>query len=1210
MRSQNRSMPVRTARRCLPLAGLALWALTAWPAWAGPGNAWHMPWELQAGIPMTMRDPVYRVYPDQPLVLYSGNQFQGSGGTPGNQLEAGSTVFYRINGTSTWSQVPMQVHGTSGNNQYFRGVIPAGTGAPGQVLEYYFRSPYSDHDLTYIHASDPSWYATTLSEGTARANPFRVTIQPPPLPANPSPPDWRDVTIYQIFTDRFYDGDPSNNTLSPSAFSPTTGNRVHGGDFRGIEKKLDYIKALGANAIWISPVQLNVTHGAYHGYHADDFYALSSHWGTMDDLRSMVSNAHKRGIYVLLDIVVNHQGDRIFSTDAGFPSFNFNGYSLRWRDANRPYPPPFNRMAHFHNYGAIGGNYYDPHQYLGEFIGGLDDLRTSSQYVRAHMVEIYKYWIEQTNVDGFRIDTVKHVDMGFWQYFNPAIRAHAAGMGKTNFLQLGEVYDGDSGKLGSYTGTRAGGAYTCDTVFDFSLYFRINSVFARADGNTRQLEDHYNSIAANYHPDAHMRLVTFLDNHDLSRFMNWENANNNTGRLHVAASFLLTSRGIPSLYYGTEQNFNGGHDPHNREDMFAGQYPSGGPSWGDRFNMTGATFRHVALLNNFRRLYPSLRRGEHRNRWNNPSGPGLFAYARVLGGEEVFVVFNTAGSAQVLPPRSTSYPAGTVLVNLLNTNETLTVTAGTEGQPSINVPATSAKLFIARSRWRPLDPVVIQQAPAHAIANWNPLQPIVLQFSKPMNTNAVQAAFSLTPHKNGSFSWSPDRATMTFTPSGSGFAGEQRYAVRLNESAADSVDGLPMHGGFETFFVTGANNATDFEPPTMHVSSPAPYARLSNLVEVMGVASDNVAVSRVEVSLDGGNWITASGTAAWSHMFDSRFFRNGSRYISARAIDTSGNVSPAAEVPVHLANKPPPYQQRIRAGSEAALTDCEGRIWAGDRPYQLGAFGHTGGAPGFIGNTIQGVCGQAQSLYQHERYGVNGTAFGYRFDCPPGVYRVTVHQAENWVNGPGQRLMNVSIQQDVAGTGLDIFAQAGGQATPVQWVFTNVVEEGPLDILFTATAQNPRVAGIDVQRIGDVDTSGDGIPDWWMYWHFDRAVGDETSLTHAQDDFAGSGMSNFDKFIAGLDPLDAADVLRVELLLDAGPTDEWIIQWPSVAGRVYGLQTSTNLVSGFAPLVSNIMASPPVNIYTASPPVGADSLFLNISVDWPEARTSGESTGE
>jgi len=207
--------------------------------------------------------------------------------------------------------------------------------------------------------------------------------------------------------------------------------------------------------------------------------------------------------------------------------------------------------------------------------------------------------------------------------------------------------------------------------------------------------------------------------------------------------------------------------------MFAGRFKDG-PAGVDSFNLTHPLFQLVATLNNFRRLYPALSLGAHVNQWSDPGGPGLFAYARRLGPQEVFVVFNTAGSAQTLPGRGTIYATGVRLVNLLDTNETLTVAAGSQTPPII-VPSTTAKIFIAQSQWLPLDPVVVSNSPAHSASGVPTSSPIILQFSNPMNTTTVQTAFNISPPVKGAFSWSPAGDTLTFTAAGAGLAGSTEH---------------------------------------------------------------------------------------------------------------------------------------------------------------------------------------------------------------------------------------------------------------------------------------------------------------------------------------------------------------------------------------------------------------------------------------------------
>src|SRR3984957_16509002 len=304
---------------------------------------------------------------------------------------------------------------------------------------------------------------------------------------------WQRQSIYQIITDRFYDGDPSNDNADGN-YDPAghRGTSVHGGDFKGIEEKLDYIKSIGATAIWISPVVLNAR-GEFHGYAGRDFYKVDPHWGTMADLQHLVQAAHARGILVVDDIVVNHGGNLIDSGDPGYPDFKYppDGYRLRYHNPNRQYPPPFDLNATnlFHNNGLIQ-NYDDTTQLeLGQ-LSGLDDFRTETPYVREQMTKIYEYWIKEAGFDAFRIDTVKHVEMGFWQQWCPAIHAFAAAQGKPDFFMFGEVPHPSNARVGSYTGTMGGGPFKLDSVLDYTLYFEINSIFANPTSGTQKIANH------------------------------------------------------------------------------------------------------------------------------------------------------------------------------------------------------------------------------------------------------------------------------------------------------------------------------------------------------------------------------------------------------------------------------------------------------------------------------------------------------------------------------------------------------------------------------------------------------------------------------------------------------------------------------------------------------------------------------------------------
>lgn len=1121
------------------------------------GNAWHIPASVdEPGVPI-MRMPFGAIFPDTAVTIFSGNQFQG-GANGANQLQVDSTIFYRDATNTAWSQAPMTFHSQSGNNKYFSGTIPAGLFAAGSVVQYYLRIPFSDRLPTFLYESNGVALETEI-ESIAQASPYSCTVLSPPPPGLASPADWRDLNIYQIFMDRFFDGNPGNNNADPQdKHLPASALGVHGGDLAGVEAKLDYIKALGANAIWISPLPLTAgTNVAYHGYVARDFYQLAPHWGTVPELTGMVAAAHARGIYVILDVVVNHQSTIIDSGDAGFPAYSGAGYTMRWTVSTNQYPAPFNSLAYFHNHGNIA-NYNDATQVQIGDLRGLDDLETETEYVRTNMVRIYQYWLDLADFDGFRLDASKHAEIGFWQHWNPELRAYAAAKGKTNFFTFGENIAGDAAN-GAYTGTKSGAAFANDSALDYPLYNSIGPVFGTASANTKQIEDHYNAIPTYYDPYAQTRLVTFLDNHDKNRFMSSGIANNNMGRLINALSFLYSSRGIPCLYQGTEQAFNGGTSPNNREDVFDGQYEQG-PSLGDNFNMTHAAFLHVAKLNNFRRLYPCLRTGTHINRWNTPGGPGLFAYARRLDTQEVLVVLNTASTSQVLPDRPSVYAPGTVLVNLLATSETITVTAATNSPP-ISVPGTGCKMFIAQPQWLPLDPVVTSQVPAHGSASVNVMSPLVLRFSKPMNTSSVQAAWALTPSAAGTFSWNAARTEMTFAPIFPGLAGLTNHVLRIGTSAVDSGDGKALHAPFETVFVTAATTNTDLTPPVIVLQQPGDGTTHGGAMLISGTASDNVSVALVEIRLDGGDWQLATGTDAWSFALNTSNQLNGSHSVQARAQDTAGGVSTVASVNVRFFNVPGSYEERIAAGNPFTVTNCVASLWAPDRAYSFGGSGFSGGASGFVGSVVSGVCVEAQALHQHERFGAAG--FSYIADCPAGVYAVTIENAETFWAGPNQRVFDLYIEGGQVLTNFDLLAAAGGRNTPLTQVFTAAVADARAEIQFVPIIDAPRVSAIRLARTGDVDSDGDGTPDWWMRGYFDHATGQDADLSQAFDDADGDGFANLFEFIAGTDPMSGSSYLHVSDI------DGSEVTLPSVGGRLYDLEAGALTDDVWSIVVSN-----------------------------------------
>jgi alpha-amylase len=386
--------------------------------------------------------------------------------------------------------------------------------------------------------------------------------------------------IYFLMTDRFADGDPANdqNVLrsDPSAY--------HGGDFQGIIDKLDYIRDLGFTAVWISPVVANQFRG-YHGYWASDFYRTNEHFGSLAKLKELVAAAHARGLKVLADLVVNHTG--LLHPWVGEPEYE------SW----------------FHPRRTIA-NWNDQREIEDGWLAGLPDLNQENPAVREYLITMAQWWIRETGIDGYRLDTVRHVPQEFWREFAAALKKEFPG-----FYLIGEVWDGRPDSVAGYQ--RAG----LDGLVDFPIYYAIHDVFA-GDRPGARLAQLIRECAAVY-PDR-SRMGTFIDNHDVPRFVSQVH-NLRDERLRQALAFLMTYTGIPILYYGTEIGLDGGADPDNRRDM----------DWKARSPLTD----YVKKLNAIRAANPALTQGDLTLL---PDRPDLFGYTRSFESNRILTVFNLA----------------------------------------------------------------------------------------------------------------------------------------------------------------------------------------------------------------------------------------------------------------------------------------------------------------------------------------------------------------------------------------------------------------------------------------------------------------------------------------------------------------------------------------------------------------------------------------
>lgn len=413
--------------------------------------------------------------------------------------------------------------------------------------------------------------------------------------------DWADAVLYFVVLDRFANGDPANDV----AVDLGAKGAFHGGDLAGLTAQLDEIASLGATALWITPLVDNIDgfvtgagfpDWAYHGYWAEDFTRLDPRFGTEAELARLVEAAHARGLEVLLDVVYNHAG-----------------YGASYLS-----DPAFAGWLRSEARGECGQDD------LTSCVSGLPDFRTERPEVAEYLLEAHLGLADRVGLDGFRLDTVKHVDHPFWREHRRRTRER---LGEAFFL-IGEVWGGDAASLDPWF---AGDEM--DAGFDFSFQ---GSVLGWLAGRGRTVAfDRYLQSRHRTRPGFH--LAHFLSSHDVAGALSLLGGDREAFRL--AALLQLTTVGIPTIYYGEEVARAGGDWPDNRSDM----------PWGERGIRPGAGQpRDEALREDYRRLialrraHRALQIGGHRML----AGDGdLLVFAREAGDDAVVVAVNRGATA-------------------------------------------------------------------------------------------------------------------------------------------------------------------------------------------------------------------------------------------------------------------------------------------------------------------------------------------------------------------------------------------------------------------------------------------------------------------------------------------------------------------------------------------------------------------------------------
>ncbi len=464
-------------------------------------------------------------------------------------------------------------------------------------------------------------------------------------------PDWRDQVIYMLMIDRFDDGDSANNDQGYGEYDPAQASHFSGGDFQGVVDRLDYLRSLGATAVWITPPVYNQWWSTpyqatgWHGYWPVHFQEIDPHFGTLDDYKRLSHELHCRGMYLIQDTIANHVGN-FFAYDGEYdPTDTARNFYLLEPNSHQPGPVqyPFNMIdrldpehfeADIYHWTPSIQDFTDPYQEHYYSLGHVSDVNTENPEVIAKFKEIYKYWIDEVGVDAFRMDTVVLVPFQFWNRFlhdDDGIYAHARARGKDHFLTFGEVtaasdpYD-DAGERKVIAYQETDGMPGPNSMLGYPLYHEVNRALARGT-ETAALAYRLERFMELY-PDPFV-IPNFIDNHDTARFL----AAGHPAAFRQALALLFTIPGIPILYQGTEQGLL-----ESRMAMFAGGYRNAEGS----FDQESEYFQFVRRLTSLRAEHPVLTRGDLEVLASESSGPGVLAYRREYQGESAVVLLNTA----------------------------------------------------------------------------------------------------------------------------------------------------------------------------------------------------------------------------------------------------------------------------------------------------------------------------------------------------------------------------------------------------------------------------------------------------------------------------------------------------------------------------------------------------------------------------------------
>ena len=560
-------------------------------------------------------------------------------------------------------QVQLMVNGND-----IRDAVPS-IDYPGVAIDSVVRLDSPNYQIIYLYvapSAQPGTMNITFKNGKKTTKvAYELKQRDGEMPNTFSSED----VLYLIMPDRFADGDTSNNTLSdmnfPVAVDRNDPNARHGGDLKGIENNLDYIESLGVTAIWLNPVLENdMPGGAYHGYATTNYYRVDPRFGTNEDYRSLIAESHRRGIKVVMDMIFNHSGSS-HPWIKDLPSKDWLNFpdgscltNFRLSTINDPYASDYDRTR----------------SVKGWFVPSMPDLNQQNPHLMRYLIQNSIWWIEYSKIDGIRMDTYPYADMEPMAQWIADVQKEYPG-----YNIVGEAWYGDvAGTAYWQRGSRINkqGDSNLPTVMDFPTMIIATQAFHENTLEYGQgLNKIYNRLSLDYLYENPKNVLTFLDNHDTDRFL--LNKPENLGSWKQGIAFLLTTRGIPQIYYGTELLMHG--DKKKTDGDVRKDVPGGFP--GDNANefvregrsqLQNEAIDFLSKLTTWRKGNKVISEGSLKHFM--PEN-GMYVYERRLGDRRAVVIMN--GTDRQLSVDMSIYreilPSGITLRDVI-TGEDFTVT--------------------------------------------------------------------------------------------------------------------------------------------------------------------------------------------------------------------------------------------------------------------------------------------------------------------------------------------------------------------------------------------------------------------------------------------------------------------------------------------------------------------------------------------------------